>query len=76
MTLAAGYSYYDESGKFHNHDPNTFSQGWQCSNGHHGTVHSRLPWYCCGKPGMTDVQTSLVKTPSQSVSFGSAVVLR
>jgi len=26
--------YYDEDGNYHNHDSNTTTSGWTCSNGH------------------------------------------
>ena len=30
-----GYTpYYDENGKYHNHDPNATEAGYKCSNGH------------------------------------------
>lgn len=27
-------TYYDEAGKYHNHDPNRINTGYVCSNGH------------------------------------------
>lgn len=33
-TAMMGHDYYDEAGKYHNHDPNTTSVTYHCSNGH------------------------------------------
>jgi len=34
-TLLAAIPYYDEDGNYHFNDPNTVTQGYSCSNGHH-----------------------------------------
>lgn len=35
MTTLLGYAiYYDEEGKYHDHDPNTHTTEYRCSNGH------------------------------------------
>jgi hypothetical protein len=33
-TLLGWFPYYDEDGEFHNHDPNTITTNYSCSNGH------------------------------------------
>jgi hypothetical protein len=34
QTAMMGSSYYDESGNFHYHNPNTTTTNYKCSNGH------------------------------------------
>lgn len=33
-TAMCGDSFYDEDGRYHNHDPNTVTWHYSCSNGH------------------------------------------
>ena len=33
-TLMAGVSFYDESGTYHDHDPNSSSMRYRCTRGH------------------------------------------
>lgn len=33
-SLVVGETYYDEAGKYHNHDPNSIKTWYSCSNGH------------------------------------------
>lgn len=70
MTCASFPPYYDEGGKYHNHDPNTFSQSWECSNGHHGTVKSKSGWYCCNVPGSIEIQTAPDIRPPMNFFLG------
>ena len=52
-TLMCGESYYDGDGKFHNHDPNTRSTLYSCSNGHRWSESSRGECWCgWGKPAI------------------------
>lgn len=37
-TLMCRHRYYDEDGKLHIDDPNTYKTACNCSNGHKGTV--------------------------------------
>lgn len=34
VTCMAGQQFYDEQGRFHDHDPNTMTTQYSCSNGH------------------------------------------
>lgn len=34
VTAMASYPYYDEEGRYHNHDPNGWTEEWSCSRGH------------------------------------------
>jgi len=36
-TLMAGKTFYDEDGKLHDHDPNSYGTDYRCSNGHRWT---------------------------------------
>ena len=33
-TMLMGCEYYDEEGRYHQHDPNVTTTGYRCSNGH------------------------------------------
>lgn len=46
-TCMCGETYWDEDGKYHNHDPNRISTGYHCSNGHEFSVSSRSPCQSC-----------------------------
>ena len=48
MTLMAHQPYYDESGVYHNHNPNRFSSSWSCSNGHCGGRSILIPCSAAG----------------------------
>lgn len=50
-TLMSGSTYYDEDGRYHNHDPNYTTTGYSCSNGHEWTGTSDAPKCWCGKFG-------------------------
>jgi hypothetical protein len=39
MSTLMGYlPYYDENGKYHDHDPNTITTYYSCSQGHHFSI--------------------------------------
>lgn len=46
-TLLSCSPYYDEAGVYHSHDYNTSSCGYECSNGHRFTIHSKLSCPSC-----------------------------
>ncbi len=48
VTLLPAYSYYDEDGAWHLHDPNGSASNWWCSRGHGWaeTTYSRCPAGC------------------------------
>ena len=49
-TLLGWLSHYDEDGNRHDHDPNSYSTDYRCSNGHTWTKTTRH--ICrCGFPG-------------------------
>ncbi len=48
-TLMCSDPFYDEDGKYHNHDPNTSVSHYACSNGHKWTELSK-PSCWCGWP--------------------------
>lgn len=49
ISTAMGYeSYYDEQGKFHRHDPNSFTQELSCSEGHRWVSSQRGGCPSCG----------------------------
>ena len=42
MTTLMGYfPYYDEDGKYHDHDPNTTTTHYNCSNGHYFSISQK-----------------------------------
>jgi hypothetical protein len=47
VTQAYYRPYYDEDGKYHNHDMNTTTTNYSCSNGHKWTVNFRPGSTCC-----------------------------
>lgn len=48
MTTCMGTNtYYDESGNFHYHDPNSTSTDYRCSNGHEWQESSRSKCTSC-----------------------------
>ncbi len=47
-TSMIGNAYYDEEGKYHNHDPNEQSDVYHCSNGHHIVVGTLKGCRSCG----------------------------
>lgn len=46
-TLMNCPTFYDEQGKFHDHDSNTTTMDYSCSNGHRWTERSQPEWTCC-----------------------------
>ena len=53
VTLGGGSStamyaapFYDEEGRYHNHDPNVFTYAWSCSRGHRGMESHRYQCWC------------------------------
>lgn len=36
-------AYYDEDGVYHDHDPNGYQQGFECSNGHVWVTENPIP---------------------------------
>jgi hypothetical protein len=51
-TLLGGSApYYDEDDKVHNHDPNTSSVTYECSNGHKWTVKAGHSCWCGWRGG-------------------------
>jgi hypothetical protein len=47
FTTAAYFQpFYDENGKYHNHDANTTTTSYSCSNGHGWTVVSTGSCWC------------------------------
>jgi hypothetical protein len=59
-TLVCYIPFYDEEGKYHNHDANKVRSSYKCSNGHiwdevsHGTC-----W--CGWPTMENIRNNICK---------------
>jgi hypothetical protein len=45
-TSMCGDSYYDEDGKYHNHDPNVEKRSCRCSRGHEFLVAVRHKCWC------------------------------
>jgi hypothetical protein len=45
-TLAYSEPFWDEEGRYHNHDPNTVTTHYECSNGHSWTVATRSKCWC------------------------------
>ena len=45
-TCAYYQPFYDENGKWHNHDGNITTTGYECSNGHRWTVESTGSCWC------------------------------
>lgn len=50
-TLLYFEPYYDEEGKYHNHDSNIITTGFSCSNGHEYTVKYLMPCQSCNFGG-------------------------
>ena len=48
-TLMWSAPFYDASGRFHQHDPNTYTQEYRCANGHVWTEKTAHPCWCEGK---------------------------
>ena len=53
VTVGMGYQtamycapFYDEEGRFHNHDPNATTTGYTCSNGHRWQETTRSRCWC------------------------------
>lgn len=47
MSTSMGYhQYYDEDGRYHDHDPNFTTTGYRCSNGHEWKEHYRSKCWC------------------------------
>jgi hypothetical protein len=47
-TLLAYRRYYDEDGVYHDHDPNTVTEYFYCSNKHVWQVKGKRPCPSCG----------------------------
>ena len=45
-TLMGGCSFYDEQGRFHDHDPNTTTIEYRCSRGHRWVEKSKHECWC------------------------------
>jgi hypothetical protein len=45
-TAMCSYSFYDEDGKYHYHNPNTVGTSYRCSNGHTWHESHRNPCWC------------------------------
>jgi hypothetical protein len=45
-TLMGSATYYDEHGQFHDHDPNTTTSSYECSNGHKWYSERRHTCWC------------------------------
>jgi hypothetical protein len=49
-TTCIGFSYYyDEDGKLHDHDPNTITTSYSCSNGHNWVEETKSECISCKK---------------------------
>jgi hypothetical protein len=48
-TLMASYSFYDENGEYHHHDPNKIITSLRCSNGHSFETSKTTPCPTCSK---------------------------
>lgn len=46
-TLMAGQEFYDEEGRWHNHDPNITTQSYRCSQGHSWSEDRRSKCRAC-----------------------------
>lgn len=46
MTAVYYKPFYDENGKYHNHDANKKTTGYSCSNGHNWSVSIRGSCWC------------------------------
>lgn len=42
--------FYDKEGRYHQHDPNTYTQNYTCSEGHEWAESSRPKCWCEGAP--------------------------
>lgn len=45
-TLIYSAPFYDEDGKYHNHNPNINTTEYSCSNGHKWVEHSKSHCWC------------------------------
>jgi len=45
-TALNGSQFFDEEGRFHDHDPNTTTTSYSCSNGHSWIVKSNKKCWC------------------------------
>jgi hypothetical protein len=45
-TAMCANNYYDSEGKYHHHDANSTTQGYNCSNGHQWSVVERGSCWC------------------------------
>ena len=45
-TAMAYQPYYDEEGRYHYHDGNSFTQTWACSEGHSGAIVGANRCWC------------------------------
>jgi hypothetical protein len=46
-TLLYNAPYYDENGKYHNHDPNWYNTSYHCSEGHSFSISCRTSCASC-----------------------------
>jgi len=59
--------FYDEEGKYHDHDPNSSSTSYSCSNGHTWAESSRSSCWC-GWPNDTKAPSSAAVVPENDAS--------
>lgn len=52
-TLMAGQEFYDEEGRWHNHDPNITTQSYRCSQGHSWSEDRRSKCRACSSDSDT-----------------------
>lgn len=56
VTLMFVNSFYDEEGRRHDHDTNTRTTAYTCSNGHRWREQRREPCWCgWGKPALNNL---------------------
>jgi len=59
-TTCIGYTaYYDESGFYHNHDPNVTTTEYRCSNGHTWVERSTPHCWCGWRGGKLWIEKQL-----------------
>ena len=56
VTAMASAPFYDEKGEYHNHDLNTQTTGYSCSNGHRFVIAARATCWCGWTAGETTVR--------------------
>lgn len=57
FTTCGGWSsYYDEDGRYHNHDPNWSSTTMRCSNGHLVSLKTRNKCRACDYGGEKEIK--------------------